>query len=78
MSDPVTAKAGPYVLDMKPGTYWWCSCGRSAKQPFCDGAHRGSEFKPEKVVIETQETVPWCGCKRSGNGPRCDGTHRKL
>ena len=75
---PVVAQKGPYVLEMEPGTWWWCSCGKSSKQPFCDGAHKGSGNSPVKVEITEKTTVAWCGCKRSGNGHQCDGSHGKL
>ena len=72
------AKKSPYVLDMEPGTYYWCSCGKSSKQPFCDGSHAGSTFVPKKTVITEAKKVAWCGCKQSKNGAFCDGTHTKL
>jgi len=65
-------------LEVEAGTYWWCSCGRSATQPFCDGAHKGSGFSPVKYVVEEKSTVYWCMCKHTGNSPRCDGTHKHL
>ena len=75
---PVVAQKGPYVLDMEPGTYWWCACGRSAGQPFCDGAHKGTGFVPVKVDIAEKRRVAWCGCKASGSGCECDGSHRNV
>lgn len=78
MTEPVIAQKGPYVLELEPGTYWWCACGRSKNQPFCDGSHQGSPFSPVKLEIQTRTQVALCGCKRSGNKPRCDGTHRGL
>lgn len=75
---PMIAKKGPFTLEMAPGVYWWCSCGRSATQPFCDGSHRGTAFTPVKVELTQGGPVSWCGCKHSGNGCRCDGTHRAL
>ncbi len=59
-------------------TYAWCACGESSKQPFCDGAHKGSEFTPHIFKAEKSETKYMCMCKRTGNGPSCDGTHAKL
>jgi len=76
--EPVVAQKRPYTLEMQPGTYWWCACGRSANQPFCDGSHRGTAFAPVKVEISTPGRVSWCGCKHSANGGFCDGTHRTL
>lgn len=68
----------PYVMEVKAGTYFWCSCGQSSKQPYCDGSHKGSEFTPVKEVVEADKKVAWCGCKHSGNAPFCDGAHSKL
>jgi len=65
-------------MEMKPGTYFWCSCGRSNKQPFCDGSHRGTAFRPEKVVIEKVQRVAWCMCRHSKKGAICDNKHREL
>lgn len=78
MPDPVIAQKSPYVKLTAPGTYWWCACGASKDQPFCDGSHKGTGFAPKKVVITEEKTVAWCGCKHSGAGECCDGTHRKL
>ena len=78
MEEPTIAKKAPYVLDMEAGSYYWCSCGKSAKQPFCDGSHKGSEFVPMKVEIAEAKKVAWCGCKHSANKPFCDGAHAKL
>lgn len=78
MEKPVIAQKSPYVMDMQPGTYYYCSCGKSSKQPFCDGSHKGSEFTPKKVEITDIKKVAWCGCKHSSNAPFCDGTHAKL
>lgn len=78
MGKPVIAQKSPYVKEMEPGTYYWCRCGKSKNQPFCDGSHKGSEFSPLEVKITEKKTVAWCGCKNSGNKPFCDGTHKKL
>ncbi len=78
MEEPKIAQKAPYVLDLEPGTYYWCSCGKSNNQPFCDGSHKGSEFTPEKVEIEEKKKVALCGCKHSKNGAFCDGSHAKL
>lgn len=79
--DPVIAQDKPYVMEMEPGTYWWCSCGKSKKQPFCDGAHKADGcFKPIKVEIDQKRKVAWCGCKHSKKecAAFCDGTHSRL
>ena len=79
MADPVIAQKKPYVFEeLAAGDYWWCSCGKSQKQPFCDGSHKGSEFTPKKFTVEKAERAVLCGCKMTKNGPRCDGTHKSL
>lgn len=78
MSEPVIVDKKPVVLDLEPGTYFWCSCGRSQNQPFCNGAHAGSEFTPIKFELTEPKRVALCNCKYSENKPFCDGTHAKL
>lgn len=75
---PVVASKNPTVLKLEPGEYWWCSCGKSSKQPFCDGSHKGSSFTPQKVEIKEIRNVAFCNCKNSQNGAFCDGTHSEL
>jgi len=75
------AQRGPYVQkDVPAGEYWWCTCGLSAGQPFCDGSHtKEGRFEPLKVTFEEpQKVVAWCGCKRSANGAFCDGAHANI
>jgi len=73
------AQKSPYAVDIEVGkSYWWCSCGKSAKQPFCDGSHQGSSFTPVEYKAEETKTAYFCGCKQSGNGVMCDGAHQKL
>ena len=80
MSDdqPIIASKQPTVLKLQPGEYWWCSCGKSAKQPFCDGSHKGSKFAPQKVELTEEKNIALCNCKQSENGAFCDGTHSRL
>ncbi len=76
---PQIAGRSPVVQsDVAPGTYWWCSCGRSQGQPFCDGSHKGTGFKPLKVEIAEERSVAWCACKHSAGPPYCDGSHRDV
>ena len=78
MSEPVIAQKSPFVQKVEPGTYFWCACGRSKSQPFCDGSHKGTGFAPLKAEITVDKTVAWCGCKHTHNGCFCDGSHAKL
>ena len=59
-------------------TYFWCSCGKSANQPFCDGSHKDTSFSPVKFTAEDDRKVFFCGCKASANTPLCDGAHNRL
>jgi CDGSH-type Zn-finger protein len=78
MSDPVRAGSAPIPVDVEAGkSYWWCSCGKSANQPFCDGSHKGSEFLPRKYEASEARTVYFCACKATANSPLCDGSHKK-
>jgi mannose-6-phosphate isomerase-like protein (cupin superfamily)/CDGSH-type Zn-finger protein len=80
MSSPVVARPKPCLVNVKPGrTYFWCSCGRSAKQPFCDGSHKGTGFTPIEFTAGAQdEELLLCGCKHTLNAPFCDGAHANL
>ena len=78
MDKPNIAPKFPIVKDMAAGTYYWCACGNSKNQPFCDGAHKGTGFTPKQVVIAEPKKVAWCACKYSKNAPFCDGTHRTV
>ena len=76
---PVVAQKAPYKIDVEAGkAYWWCACGQSSKQPFCDGSHKGSAFSPVKFDASEAGAVWFCGCKASANAPRCDGSHKTL
>jgi CDGSH iron-sulfur domain-containing protein 3 len=79
MAEPVIAQKGPYAVQLEAGrSYLWCSCGRSATQPFCDGSHVGSGMAPIHFQADETKTEYLCGCKHSANKPFCDGTHAKL
>lgn len=79
MTDPVVARKSPYAVEVEAGkSYWWCSCGRSEGQPFCDGSHQGTAFTPVEYRAEKSGVVYFCGCKHSGNGVLCDGSHADL
>jgi CDGSH-type Zn-finger protein len=64
------------MQEVEPGTYFWCSCGKSATQPFCDGAHKGTGFSPVKEVVLEKKKIFWCMCKETKNAPHCDGSHK--
>ncbi len=79
MSDqPAIADTKPVVLDLEPGDYFWCSCGQSKNQPYCDGAHQGTSFTPLKFTVEAPKKVALCLCKHTQNPPFCDGAHSSL
>ncbi|WP_420854580.1 CDGSH iron-sulfur domain-containing protein [Sneathiella marina] len=79
MAEPKIAQKAPYKIDVEEGKkYFWCSCGQSAKQPFCDGSHSMTEFKPIPFSSDSAKTVFFCGCKKSGSNPLCDGTHKNF
>ncbi len=79
MTEAVVAQRGPFEVSVQAEkTYFWCACGRSEKQPFCDGSHKGTGFEP--VAWKAAESGPiwFCGCKRTRGRPRCDGSHNAL
>jgi CDGSH-type Zn-finger protein len=80
MSDaPIIAQKAPFPVEVEAGkTYFWCACGKSAKQPFCDGSHKGGSFTPVKWTAEEAKKVWFCGCKHSAKAPLCDGSHKAL
>ncbi len=76
---PKIAQTAPFPVEVEAGkTYFWCACGRSSKQPFCDGSHKSTGFNPVKYTAETSKKVFFCGCKQSAKAPLCDGTHNSL
>jgi CDGSH-type Zn-finger protein len=78
MTEPVCAQKAPYAVDLTPGDYWWCACGLSKKQPFCDGSHKVTDIVPLKFSVTVAEKKFMCGCKASKTKPFCDGTHKSL
>lgn len=79
MSLPVVAQKSPEAVDLEQGKkYAWCTCGRSESQPFCDGKHKGSEFKPQLFTAEGSHRAYLCACKQTKNGPYCDGSHNAI
>lgn len=79
MAQPVIAQAKPYKVDVEAGkSYWWCACGLSKSQPFCDGSHKGSGLSPKEFKAGEAATVFFCGCKHTAGAPTCDGSHNKL
>jgi CDGSH-type Zn-finger protein len=79
MSEAKIAQKAPYPIDVTAGRkYFWCACGRSAKQPFCDGSHEGTGITPLAWTAEHEKTVYFCGCKQTANAPLCDGRHNAL
>jgi len=78
MTEPVRASNTPYAVDVEAGkSYWWCACGKSAKQPFCDGAHKDTDITPLKYEATETKKVFFCGCKATAKQPMCDGSHSK-
>lgn len=83
MPEPKVAQKSPIVQHAAAGTYHWCSCGHSKKQPFCDGSHKLAGFVgvagiPLEVKVTEAGPKPWCGCKHTKTPPYCDGSHTKL
>lgn len=77
--EPAMPQKAPYPVEVTAGrTYWWCTCGASARQPFCDGSHKGGAFSPQAWTAAADGRVWFCGCKRSGKAPLCDGRHKAL
>ena len=78
MPAPEIPQKLPYAAELEPGEYWWCACGRSKNQPYCDGSHQGTGLAPVKLEITEKKKVWLCGCKHSQDPPFCDGSHSTL
>ncbi len=73
------AGTSPILMDAeKDKNYAWCTCGLSDNQPFCNGAHKGSDFKPQLFSLEEDKKIALCTCKQTSNPPYCDGAHKQL
>jgi CDGSH-type Zn-finger protein len=76
---PTVAGRAPMPIEVEAGKdYWWCVCGKSAKQPFCDGSHKGSSFSPMKYTAPETKRAFFCTCKQTANAPLCNGAHKVL
>ncbi len=76
---PQIAATTPFKVEVEEGkSYFWCACGKSARQPFCDGSHKDTSFTPVKWTAEASKSVFFCGCKQSAKAPMCDGSHKTL
>ncbi len=73
---PVPAQMSPYQVTLEAGkTYYWCACGRSRRQPFCDGSHKGTDLEPKAFAAPSSGSFNLCGCKQTDDAPYCDGSH---
>lgn len=76
---PVVAQKSPYQVGVEAGKdYWWCACGRSQSQPFCDGSHKGTGLAPLQYTADKTGDAWFCGCKATASTPLCDGSHNRL
>ncbi len=79
MAEPTIVQKEPFAVEVEEGkSYWWCACGLSKNQPYCDGSHQGSDFVPVQYDADKSGKVFFCGCKKTEKSPMCDGTHAKL
>ncbi len=73
------AQKAPIPVEVEAGkTYWWCTCGLSARQPFCDGSHKPTAFVPLTYEAAESKTLYFCACKQTANAPLCDGAHNRI
>jgi CDGSH-type Zn-finger protein len=76
MTEAIVAQNAPYPVEVEAGnSYFWCACGKSASQPFCDGSHQGTDILPQKFTADEAKKIYFCGCKKTANSPMCDGSH---
>ncbi len=79
MSEAKIADTKPVEVELEEGKrYFFCTCGQSEKQPFCDGSHSGTDFSPHIFEAEKSGKAWLCACKKTSNKPFCDGTHKTL
>lgn len=78
MAKGLIADRSPVKVELEPGTYYWCACGRSKNQPFCDDSHVGTQFEPVELTLTRKKSVWLCRCKQTGKPPYCDSTHNTL
>lgn len=79
MSEPAIGGRASIPVEVEAGkTYWWCACGQSKSQPFCDGSHKGTAFSPVEWTADATKKAFFCACKRTKNSPLCDGSHKQL
>ena len=79
MAEPISAQKAPYGIQVEAGReYWWCACGHSKSQPFCDGSHKGTGFAPLQYTADRSAEVWFCGCKQTQGKPLCDGSHNRI
>ena len=79
MGEPIRASDTPYAVEVEAGqSYFWCACGQSKAQPFCDGSHKGTDFTPVKYEAIESKKVFFCGCKSTESQPMCDGSHKNI
>lgn len=76
--EPIVCDTKPILLEVEPGKHFWCACGRSSSQPFCDGSHKGTGIQPVMTELKETKKLAFCMCKHTGNPPLCDGSHAKV